>query len=138
MARSGISALVTLGTGEVRVAGPRTLMPDDVESLGVKAFPDINKALAGADVIMGLRLQNERMQGATIPSSGEFYRTYGLTPERLKLAKPDAIVMHPGADQSRRGDRRQRGRRQTIGDPATGHLRHCRAHGSHVDHHGSW
>ena len=96
VARSGISALVTLGTGEVRVAGPRTLMPDDVESLGVKAFPDINKALAGADVIMGLRLQNERMQGATIPSSGEFYRTYGLTPERLKLAKPDAIVMHPG------------------------------------------
>jgi len=96
VARSGISALVTLGTGEVRVVGPRTLMPADVESLGVKVYPDIDKALVGADVIMGLRLQKERMQGATIPSSGEFFRTYGLTPDRLRLAKPDAIVMHPG------------------------------------------
>ena len=96
VARSDISALVTLGAGEVRVVGPRTLMPADVESLGVVKFRDINKALDGADVVMGLRLQNERMQNATVPSTREFYRTYGLTPERLKLAKPDAIVMHPG------------------------------------------
>ncbi len=96
VARSGISALVTLGTGEVRVVGPQTLMPADVETLGVKVYRSIDKALQGADVVMGLRLQNERMTSATIPSSGEFYRTYGLTPERLKLAKPDAIVMHPG------------------------------------------
>ncbi len=96
VARSGIAALVTLGTGEVRVVGPQTLVPSDVESLGVKVYRNIDKALKDADVVMGLRLQNERMQSATIPSSGEFFRTYGLTAERLKLAKPDAIVMHPG------------------------------------------
>lgn len=96
VARSGIGALVTLGVPEVRVVGPQTLMPADVESLGVTVYQDINKALAGADVVMGLRLQNERMTSATIPSTGEFYQAYGLTPERLQLAKPDAIVMHPG------------------------------------------
>ncbi len=96
VARSGIAALVTLGAAEVRVVGPQTLMPADVETLGVKVFRNIDKALHGADVVMGLRLQNERMTNATIPSTGEFYQAYGLTPERLKLAKPDAIVMHPG------------------------------------------
>ena len=96
VARSDISALVKLGAGEVRVVGPRTLIPAEVESLGVKIYPSIDKALVGADVIMGLRLQKERMQSATVPSSGEFYRTYGLSPERLALAKPDALIMHPG------------------------------------------
>lgn len=96
VARSGIGALVTLGVAEIRVVGPQTLMPADVESLGVTVFQNIDEALDGADVVMGLRLQNERMTSATIPSTGEFYRAYGLTPERLKLAKPDAIVMHPG------------------------------------------
>lgn len=96
VARSDISALVKLGTGEVRVVGPRTLIPADIESLGVTVFPSLDKAMHGADVIMGLRLQKERMLSATVPSSGEFYRTYGLTTERLALAKPDALVMHPG------------------------------------------
>jgi len=96
VARSGIGALVTLGVAQVRVVGPQTLMPADVESLGVTVFQDVNLALADADVVMGLRLQNERMTSATIPSTGEFYHAYGLTPERMKLAKPDAIVMHPG------------------------------------------
>ncbi|MEE9320946.1 MAG: aspartate carbamoyltransferase catalytic subunit [Granulosicoccus sp.] len=96
VARSDIAALVALGAGEVRVVGPHTLMPADVESLGVEIFPDIDKALVGADVIMGLRLQKERMRSATIPSPGEFYRFYGLSPERLAMAKPDALVMHPG------------------------------------------
>jgi len=96
VARSGIAALTTLGAGEVRVVGPHTLMPNEVESLGVTVYKDINKALVDADVVMGLRLQNERMTSATIPSTGEFFNTYGLTRERLKLAKPDAIVMHPG------------------------------------------
>lgn len=96
VARSGIAALVTLGVAEVCVVGPQTLMPADVESLGVSVYRNIDKALAGADVVMGLRLQNERMTSATIPSTGEFFRAYGLTPERLRLAKPDAIVMHPG------------------------------------------
>ena len=96
VARSGIAALVTLGVPDVRVVGPQTLMPADVESLGVRVYRDINQALEGADVVMGLRLQNERMTSATIPSTGEFYQAFGLTPERLRLAKPDAIVMHPG------------------------------------------
>jgi len=96
VARSDIAALRILGTGEIRVAAPRTLLPSDVESLGVEVFHNIEEALKDADVIIGLRLQNERMQGATIPSADEFYYTYGLTPERLKMAKPDAIVMHPG------------------------------------------
>lgn len=96
VARSDISALVKLGAGEVRVVGPRTLIPVDVESLGVTVYPSLDKALVGADVVMGLRLQKERMLSATVPSSSEFYRTYGLTPERLALAKPDALVMHPG------------------------------------------
>ncbi len=96
VARSGIAALVTLGTAEVRVVGPQTLMPADVESLGVTVYRDIDKALKDADVVMGLRLQSERMSSATIPSTSEFYQAYGLTPERMRLAKPDAIVMHPG------------------------------------------
>ena len=96
VARSDIAALVTLGAAEVRVAGPRTLLPPDIESLGVRAFDDIDRALVDADVIMGLRLQKERMRGATVPSESEFYRTYGLSPERLTLAKSDALVMHPG------------------------------------------
>lgn len=96
VARSDIAALRILGAGEIRVAAPRTLLPSDVESLGVEVFHNIEEALKDADVIIGLRLQNERMQGATIPSADEFYYTYGLTPERLKFAKSDAIVMHPG------------------------------------------
>lgn len=96
VARSDISALRILGVAEIRVVAPGTLVPAYVEELGVRVFSRLEPALADADVIIGLRLQNERMQGATIPSADEFYFTYGLTPERLKLAKPDAIVMHPG------------------------------------------
>lgn len=96
VARSDIAALITLGAGEIRVVGPRTLMPADVESMGVVVYPTLDKALKDADVIMGLRLQKERMTSATVPSSGEFYRSFGLSPERLAIAKPDALVMHPG------------------------------------------
>jgi len=96
VARSGISALHTLGAAEIRVVAPNTLIPEYVEELGVKVYSKLNEALKDADVIMGLRLQKERMNTATVPSMGEFFRTYGLTEERLKLAKPDAIVMHPG------------------------------------------
>ncbi len=96
VARSDISALVTLGVGELRIVGPNTLIPADAEALGVKRYDKLDVALRDADVIMGLRLQKERMRTATVPSSSEFYKHYGLSPERLKLAKPDAIVMHPG------------------------------------------
>ncbi len=96
VARSQIHALTTLGVTEVRVVGPKTLMPKDVESLGVHVFHSLDEGLRDVDVVIMLRLQNERMQGELLPSEHEYYQLYGLTNERLKLAKPDAIVMHPG------------------------------------------
>jgi aspartate carbamoyltransferase catalytic subunit len=96
VARSDIHALTTLGVPEVRAVGPLTLLPDGLESLGVRTFTRLDEGIRGADVIIMLRLQNERMRGALLPSAQEYFRNYGLTPERLALAKPDAIVMHPG------------------------------------------
>jgi aspartate carbamoyltransferase catalytic subunit len=96
VARSDIHGLTTLGVPEVRAIGPRTLLPGGLEQLGVRVFTDMNEGLKGVDVIIMLRLQNERMSGALLPSAQEFFKSYGLTPERLALAKPDAIVMHPG------------------------------------------
>ena len=96
VARSQIHALTTLGVPEVRVIAPKTLLPTDVERLGVRVFHDMSEGLRGVDVIMMLRLQNERMNGALLPSSQEYFKSYGLTAEKLALAKPDAIVMHPG------------------------------------------
>jgi aspartate carbamoyltransferase catalytic subunit len=96
VARSLIHGLTTLGTPEVRVVGPKTLLPTAVQGLGVHVHHDMRTALAGCDVVVMLRLQNERMKGALLPSTGEYFKHYGLTPEKLALAKPDAIVMHPG------------------------------------------
>jgi len=96
VARSLIHGLTTLGVPEVRVIGPKTLLPASVEAMGVRVFHDMREGLAGCDVVAMLRLQGERMNGALLPSGGEFYKQYGLTTEKLALAKPDAIVMHPG------------------------------------------
>ena len=96
VARSEIHALTTLGVPEVRVIGPRTLVPRQLEQLGVKVFHDMESGLRDVDVVMMLRLQNERMDGALLPSAQEFFKYYGLTPEKLAVARPDAIVMHPG------------------------------------------
>jgi len=96
VARSDIHALTTLGVPEVRVIGPRTLLPAGLEQMGVSIFTDMAKGLDGVDVIMMLRLQNERMNGALLPSAQEYFKSYGLTAEKLALAAPDAIVMHPG------------------------------------------
>src|SRR5438128_4061243 len=96
VARSLIHGLTTLGTAEVRVIGPQTLLPTAVESLGVRVFHHMSEGLAGCDVVVMLRLQNERMKGSLLPSAGEFFKHYGLTGAKLSLAKPDAIVMHPG------------------------------------------
>jgi aspartate carbamoyltransferase catalytic subunit len=96
VARSDIHALTTLGVPEVRVIGPRTLLPGGLDQMGVRVFHNMDEGLKGVDVIIMLRLQNERMNGALLPSSQEYFKAYGLTPERLALAKPDAIVMHPG------------------------------------------
>ncbi|HEB81497.1 MAG TPA: aspartate carbamoyltransferase catalytic subunit [Gammaproteobacteria bacterium] len=96
VARSQIHALNTLNTGEVRVIAPRTLIPVDIEDMGVNVFYDLQNGIADADVVIMLRLQKERMQGAMLPSEQEFYHLYGMTEERLQVARPDAIVMHPG------------------------------------------
>jgi len=96
VARSLIHVLNILGTPEVRVIAPQTLLPTHVESLGVRVFPDMRQGLQGVDVVVMLRLQNERMGGALLPSAQEFFKYYGLTPDKLAAAKPDAIVMHPG------------------------------------------
>jgi aspartate carbamoyltransferase catalytic subunit len=96
VARSDIHALRTLGTRDIRVIGPRTLIPTHVEDLGAKPFYRLEEGLAGADVVILLRLQRERMSGYYIPSPGEFYRSFGLTRARLKQLGPRAIVMHPG------------------------------------------
>ncbi len=96
VARSLIHALTVMGTPDVRVIGPMTLIPAGAEKLGVKVFYDLEQGLRDVDVVVMLRLQSERMRGALLPSAQEFFKYYGLTPEKLALAKPDAIVMHPG------------------------------------------
>ncbi len=96
VARSGIHALTTLGVPEVRAIGPLTLLPDGLEQMGVRVFTDMRAGLRGVDAILMLRLQSERMRGALLPSAQEYFKHYGLTSEKLALAKPDAIVMHPG------------------------------------------
>jgi aspartate carbamoyltransferase catalytic subunit len=96
VARSQIQALNALGTGEVRVIAPRTLIPAQAETLGVRVFHSLPDGVRDADVIILLRLQRERMSGALLPSEHEYFRLFGLTEERLRAAKPDAMVMHPG------------------------------------------
>lgn len=96
VARSQIHALKGLDVEEIRVVGPRTLIPKSIEQLGVKVFYNMEKGLNDVDVVIMLRLQKERMDSALLPSENEFYRLYGLTTEKLAFAKPDAIVMHPG------------------------------------------
>jgi aspartate carbamoyltransferase catalytic subunit len=96
VARSDIHALTTLGVPEVRAIGPHTLLPSGLGQMGVRLFTNMDEGLKDVDVIIMLRLQNERMSGALLPSAGEYFTNYGLTPERLALARPDAIVMHPG------------------------------------------
>ena len=96
VARSLIHGLTTMGVPEVRAIGPQTLLPTAVEKLGVRVFHDMKAGLAGCDVVVMLRLQSERMKGSLLPSAGEFFKHYGLTADKLALARPDAIVMHPG------------------------------------------
>ena len=96
VARSDISALQTLGVKDIRVCAPRTLLPKGIERFGVTVYEDMNDCVRDCDVIMGLRIQNERIGSPLLASSSEYYKHYGITPERVALAKPDALVMHPG------------------------------------------
>jgi len=93
--RSNVLLLTKLGA-EVWLCGPPTLVPPGIERLGVKVTSDVEAAVADADVIMMLRIQLERMQGAFFPSLREYFQVFGMTEERVKLAQPDAIIMHPG------------------------------------------
>ncbi|MBW2268261.1 MAG: aspartate carbamoyltransferase catalytic subunit [Deltaproteobacteria bacterium] len=95
VARSNIYGFRRMGA-EVRVAAPPTMIPADVETLGVKAYTSLREALEGADVVMALRIQNERLVGSWFPSVREYSATFGLDRARLRFAKDDAIVMHPG------------------------------------------
>ena len=81
---------------DIRVIAPKTLLPKGIERYGVLVFDDIDKGVADADVIIGLRIQNERIGSPLLASSGEYFKHYGITEQRLKLAKPNALVMHPG------------------------------------------
>ena len=96
VARSQIHALTTLGANEVRVIAPKTLIPVDINSMGVHVYHDLKQGLADVNVIIILRLQQERMAGAFLPSQQEYFHTYGLTQEKLEYASDDVIVMHPG------------------------------------------
>jgi aspartate carbamoyltransferase catalytic subunit len=96
VARSDIHALTTLGVPDIRAVGPKTLVPGDLREMGVRVCHDMDEGIRGADVIIMLRLQNERMNGAMLPSASEFFKRFGLSVAKLALAKPDAIVMHPG------------------------------------------
>jgi aspartate carbamoyltransferase catalytic subunit len=95
VARSNIILLNLLGA-RVRVIGPSTLLPSGIERMGVEVFTDMRKGLEGADIVMMLRLQRERMDGSFVPSVREYFRFFGLDEEKLSWAKPDALVMHPG------------------------------------------
>jgi len=96
VARSEIHALATLGVSEIRVIGPKTLIPAEISTLGVHVFHNMYEGLDDIDVVIMLRLQRERMRSALLPSEHEYFHCYGLTDEKLKSAKSDVIVMHPG------------------------------------------
>jgi aspartate carbamoyltransferase catalytic subunit len=96
VARSDIHALRTLGAKEIRIVAPRPLVPTGVERMGVTVHNQLEPGLDGADVVILLRLQKERMLGAFLPSTGEFHRDFGLTQERIDRLKPDVLIMHPG------------------------------------------
>ena len=95
VARSNILLLLALGA-TVRLVGPPTLLPAHLDGWGVEVLTDMRRGLDGADVVMMLRLQTERMQGSYVPSVREYFHYYGLTYDKLAMAKPDALVMHPG------------------------------------------
>ncbi|MFA9486024.1 aspartate carbamoyltransferase catalytic subunit [Moraxella haemolytica] len=96
VARSDISALTTLGVKDIRVVAPHTLLPKGIERYGVSVFDNMEEGLAGVDVIIGLRIQNERIGSPLLPSTSEYFKVYGITEDRVKLANPNALVMHPG------------------------------------------
>jgi aspartate carbamoyltransferase catalytic subunit len=96
VAKSEINVLSTLGAKEIRVIGPKSLMPDNIDQLKVKVFHTMEEGLKDVDVVMMLRIQKERMNNDTIPSESEYFKSFGLNQKRLKIAKDNALVLHPG------------------------------------------
>ena len=96
VAKSEINVLSTLGAKEIRVIGPKSLMPDNIDQLKVKVFHTMEEGLKDVDVVMMLRIQKERMSNDTIPSESEYFKSFGLNQERLQIAKKNALVLHPG------------------------------------------
>jgi aspartate carbamoyltransferase catalytic subunit len=96
VAKSNIDALTTLGCEDIRAIGPESLLPRNLDMLGMKVFHSMEEGLKDVDVVMTLRIQKERMEAGQVPEGDAFFKQYGLNSERLALAKPDAIVMHPG------------------------------------------
>jgi aspartate carbamoyltransferase catalytic subunit len=96
VAKSNIHALTALGCTDIRAIGPESLLPKDLNMMGVKIYNHIEEGLKDVDVVMTLRIQKERMEAGQVPEGDEFFKQWGLTKERLHLAKSDAIVMHPG------------------------------------------
>jgi len=96
VAKSNIHALTTLGCEDIRAIGPESLLPSDLNMMGVKIYHSMEEGLKDVDVVMTLRIQKERMEAGQVPEGDAFFRQYGLTSSRLALAKSDAIVMHPG------------------------------------------
>ena len=96
VAKSEISILSTLGTKEIRVVGPKALMPSNIDDLNVNVFYTMEEGLKDVDVVMMLRIQKERMSNKTVPSESEYFKNFGLNQKRLKIAKDNALVLHPG------------------------------------------
>jgi aspartate carbamoyltransferase catalytic subunit len=136
VARSDIHALTTLGVPEVRAIGPRTLLPGGLEQMGVRVFHNLDEGLKDVDVIIMLRLQNERMSGALLPSAQEYFQELGFDAgaPRARQARCDRDA--PGSDESRRRNRFAGGRWPAIGDSEPGHVRHRGAHGGDGDRRG--
>ena len=128
VARSAYHALTTLGVTDLRLVAPTSLMPAPSEFAGCAREIDIARGIAGCDVIMMLRVQRERFSDAQIPSGDDYFREFGLTPVRLKLAKPDAIVMHP-QPMNRGVEIDAAVAEPTVGDPPPGGQWRRRAHG---------
>ena len=96
VAKSEINILSTLGTKEIRVIGPKTLMPSNIDDMNVNVFHTMEEGLKDVDVVMMLRIQRERMNNKTVPSESEYFKSFGLNQKRLQIAKDDALVLHPG------------------------------------------
>ena len=96
VAKSEINILSTLGAKEIRVIGPKTLMPSNIKDMNVNVFHTIEEGLKDVDVVMMLRIQKERMNNKTVPSENEYFKSFGLNQERLRIANNDALVLHPG------------------------------------------